>query len=80
MIKYFSMMSLSNYWKNWIGIGRFLTNKLARVILVIFYFIIVLPFGIGVRLFSDFLDLKSTPKWLPKTGQKNSLDDARRMY
>ena len=46
MIKYISMMSLSNYWKNWIG--RFLTNKLARVILVLFYFIIVLPFGVGL--------------------------------
>ena len=40
-----------------------LANFLVRVITFIFYFIFITPFGIFVRLFKDYLDIKREPSW-----------------
>ena len=52
-----------------------------RLFAVIFYFTIFVPFALGVRLFSDPLNLRSAlPQWFERTPVSNSLDDARRQF
>lgn len=52
------MNVLKQVWKRWLKIARVIGNFQGQVILTIFYFILVLPFGIGVALFSDPLKMK----------------------
>jgi len=51
-----------------------------RVIVTLFYFTILVPFGIGSRLFSDALRVRSsnTPQWLERPPVQNGLEEARR--
>lgn len=68
---------IKDFWKGWKAFGHFLGNMLARVVLTIFYFTIFVPFGLGVKLFSDPLHIKSQPRELwrsRKTGDQNLTD------
>ena len=50
-----------------------------RAILTLFYFTILVPFGLGARLFGDSLRLRSASQtWLERPPVASSLDDARR--
>ncbi|NUM49103.1 MAG: hypothetical protein HUU38_30760 [Anaerolineales bacterium] len=50
-----------------------------RVIAVLFYFIVALPFGIGARLFSDPLHLRQRPPaWIDREPVDNRLEGAQR--
>ncbi len=51
---------LSRFWKQWKLIAHKIGNFQSRILLNIFYFIILMPFGLGVKLFSDPLHLKCT--------------------
>ena len=42
----------------WMPIAEVIGNFMNRLFLSVFYFIIVLPFGLAVRLFSDRLGIK----------------------
>jgi len=51
---------------------RFAINTLVRLILVVVYFILLFPFAVFIRLFTDFLDLKRvSPHWVPHNEIKN---------
>ena len=52
----------------------------ARVILSLFYFVIVLPFGLAVRLFADPLGIKGQRQstWTDFPNRSQTLEDARR--
>lgn len=45
-------------WGAWRRFGQWLGDIMARVVLTILYFTVVLPFGVGVRLLADPLRLK----------------------
>ena len=51
-----------------------------RVIVTLFYFTILVPFGLGARLFGDALRIRSnnTPQWLERPPVQNGLEEARR--
>ncbi len=51
-----------------------------RVIVTLFYFTILVPFGIGSRWFGDALRLRSSdqPQWLERPPVQNGLEEARR--
>ncbi len=68
------------YWKKWLEFGQRVSNQVARVILMIIYYVLMFPLGIIVRLTSDFLELKSPPRWMPKEKSENSIESARRMF
>jgi len=52
---------------------------IGRVIATVFYFTILMPFGIISILFTDPLDRKSTQsRWVDRDPVNNSLDDAMR--
>jgi len=56
---------LKNAWAVWKGIARKIGNFQARVILTLLYAVVVLPFGLIARLFSDPLRIKNRPsQWI----------------
>jgi hypothetical protein len=57
-------------------------NLVARVVLSIFYFTVFVPFGVGVRLSMDPLELKATPGslWRPRSTKDQTVADTERQY
>ena len=50
-----------------------------RAVVTLFYFTIMIPFGLGSRLLGDSLQIKSPPqKWLDRPPVQNGLEEARR--
>jgi hypothetical protein len=61
---------LKSLWKSCVRVARWLGNFQARVLLTILYAVVLLPFGICVRLFADPLRIKkSSAKWLSRSRQ-----------
>jgi hypothetical protein len=61
-------LKLKALWKAWTRIAHIIGNFQARVLLTILYVVLVLPFGVIVRLFADPLRIKERPeKWLEET-------------
>jgi hypothetical protein len=56
---------LKRAWQAWKNMARKIGNFQARVLLTIFYAVLMLPFGIAARAFSDPLRIKRRPtEWL----------------
>jgi hypothetical protein len=54
--------------RSWKRVAHAIGNFQARILLTVFYGIIVFPFGIVARLFSDPLRIKHPPtRWLDHT-------------
>lgn len=71
-------------WKKWLAIAQVIGNFQGQVILTLFYFILVLPFGLVISLFTDPLKMKSPlssrsnfGKWRHKP---DDLEAAHRQY
>ncbi len=73
---------LKRLWEGWKRVAHKIGNFQARLILTILYIILVLPFGLGVRLFADPLRIRKRPTaWLDKPGgERMDLDWARRYW
>lgn len=66
-------------WEGWKKFGHALGNFQARLLLTLIYYILVLPFGLAVRLFSDSMNMKKRPgKWFDHPPLPNTLEEARR--
>ena len=66
-------------WQAWKDLAHKIGNFQARVILSIFYAIVVLPFGLGARWFSDPLRIKKRPEqWLDHPNEAYDLEWARK--
>jgi hypothetical protein len=77
------MKVLRAIWTTWKRIGQFIGDFIARVVLSLFYFTLFVPFGVGVRLFGDPLDVKakaSSSWWLERATRDLVIDDARRQF
>jgi hypothetical protein len=74
----------SGLWNAWKGFARKMGNYQSRVLMAFVYFIIVLPFGLGMTLLGDPLNVKQTggnSNWQPKElPLKPSLDEARSQF
>lgn len=68
-------------WEGWKRVGGFIGDVIGRLILTLFYFSLVLPFGLIMRLFGDPLQLKSAtpPSWREREPEDENLDAARRL-
>ncbi len=53
---------LKRLWDGWMRFSHVFGSFMSRLIFSVLYFTVFLPYGIGVRLFSDPLDMKSQPK------------------
>jgi 4-amino-4-deoxy-L-arabinose transferase-like glycosyltransferase len=81
LLRHASSCALNGVWVTWKGIGQFIGDFVARVVLSLFYFTLFVPYGVGARLFGDPLDMKAKAKsswWLERTTRDLALDDARR--
>jgi len=76
------MNIFKRFWEGWKAFGQAMGNLLARVVLTIFYFTIFVPFGVGVRLFGDPLQIKSQPaeQWRPRATGDQKLEEVLRQY
>lgn len=76
------MTVLKKLWTAWKAFGHFLGNIVGRVVLSVFYFTIFVPFGLGVRLLSDPLQIKTRPDslWRPRTTADQTLAQVERQY
>jgi hypothetical protein len=63
----------------WNKFGHAIGNFNARVLLTVLYSIVILPFGLAVRFFSDSLHTKKRPEaWFDHPAIPNTLEEARR--
>jgi hypothetical protein len=70
---------LKRLWEGWKKIAHIIGNFQARVLLTIFYAVLVLPFGIAARLFSDPLRIKQRPtQWLDHPDEATDMQWARK--
>jgi hypothetical protein len=75
------MTILQRIWEGWKRVGQFIGDVLGRLILTLFYFTLVLPFGLIMRLTRDPLSLHraAPPRWRERESDENTLDAARRL-
>lgn len=73
---------IPDFWHGWKAFGQFLADWVARVALTIFYFTILIPFGLGVSLFADPLNIKKkdSPLWQARTTGDRNLKEVLRQY
>jgi hypothetical protein len=57
---------LRRLWEGWKRIAHRIGNVQARVMLTVFYIVIVTPFALAVRALSDPMRFAAPPAWLPK--------------
>ncbi|MGA7459836.1 MAG: hypothetical protein WBW69_06400 [Candidatus Korobacteraceae bacterium] len=63
----------------WSKIGHAIGNFQARILLTVIYSLLILPFGLVVRVFSDSMHMKKRPqKWFDHPPTPNTLEEARR--
>lgn len=74
---------LGRLWQRWKAFAAELGDFQGRILLAWFYFIIVTPFGLLVRLSSDPLNLRigqKTTGWVNRPTANPDLDNARRQF
>ena len=49
---------LRDLWNRWLVLAQKIGKFQSRIVLTVVYFVIVLPFGLGVRLFADPLRIR----------------------
>ena len=77
------MALLKNLWRGWMRFGHFMGDIVGRVVMTLFYFTLLLPFGLVITLFGDPLDMKhqdKAPVWHARTTGDRTLEDARRQF
>jgi hypothetical protein len=75
------MTILRKFWTSWKRVGGFIGDFFGRLILTLFYFTLVLPFGLMMRIFRDPLSLRRNepPSWQARDDDDTTLDSARRL-
>jgi hypothetical protein len=71
---------LRRLWEGWKRFGRKMGDVQARVLLTVFYFVILAPFALVIRFKADPLGLKRGGGWLPVTRAGDPLERARRQF
>ena len=70
-------------WSAWKKFGQAIGDIVARVVLTVFYFTVLVPFGVGVRLFGDPLQLTPSAggvRWRARREADTNLEAARRQF
>lgn len=72
---------LKRIWDAWKRVAQKIGNFQARALLTILYAVLILPFGLAVRWFSDPLRIKRRPQeWLDHGETPATVDWARRQW
>lgn len=73
-------MLLRRLWEGWKRFGRKVGDFQARLLLTLFYFVMLAPFALVVRFKADPLGLTRGGGWLPVTRAGDPLERARRQF
>ena len=74
---------LETIWNRWKQFGQLIGDVFARIVLTVLFFTVLVPFGIGVRLFGDPLRVKSENPgtcWTKYSGDAANLLLSRRQF
>lgn len=77
---------MKKLWKRfmawWMPIAEAIGHFMNRVFLSVFYFVIVLPFGLAVRLFADPLNINRDPQtgWSEFSDRASTVEKGRLQY
>ncbi|HVO27474.1 MAG TPA: hypothetical protein VMW56_28000 [Candidatus Margulisiibacteriota bacterium] len=73
---------LRTVWERWKKIARAIGVVQTRILMVVFYFLFVLPIGLLMRMRGDPLHLKEPQgsNWTPHRSQDANLETARRQF
>ena len=74
---------LTRCWEGWKGLAIEMGSYQSRILLAFFYFLVVTPFGILVRLFSDPLKTKSLARlsfWEDRSEIRGEVSAAKRQF
>ena len=72
---------LRRLWEGWKRVSRAIGNFQARLLLTIFYVVLVAPIGLFVRLFADPLRIRRPcERWLEKDADEANMVAARRQW
>lgn len=66
-------------WKSWLAVGHRIGTFNSRVILTVFYFLVIMPYAVAMRLFGDPLHLKHKG-WHSRTTKDLTLKDVSRQF
>lgn len=68
-------------WERWTIIGEVYGDFQARLFAVLFYFTILVPFALGVRLLSDPLRIrKPDTQWIARAPVGHTVEEAQRQF
>lgn len=73
----------SHGWSRWRELSQKAADTQARILLTVFYFTVMLPFGVVFGLLKDPLNIKRRPQgtyWLDRKPSSESLADAKRQF
>ena len=67
-------------WDGWLVVARAIGNFNARLLLSLFYFLVILPLGLITGAAKDFLGIRRRPPstWHPKADPQCTLEEGRR--
>ena len=72
---------LKELWQGWVRVSKKIADFQARLLLSLFYLLMVFPLGLIARLFSDPLARKkTTAAWESRQSPPPRLEDARRQF
>jgi len=69
-------------WERWQIIARINGDYIARLVVNLFFFTIMVPFALGVKFLTDPLSLRknASSQWLPRKPVGAKLDEARSQF
>ena len=69
-------------WTRWMKIAQVIGDFQSRVVLSLFYFVIVLPFGLVIRLFGDPLKIRKDrgSSWTDFDARATTVEKAKRQF
>lgn len=72
---------LKALWRGWLIVARKIGHFQVQVILMLFYFVIMAPFALVMRIFTDPLDLRGTGSWRPLPSKSiKTLEEAKQQF
>jgi hypothetical protein len=72
---------LKELWQRWVKVAKIIGDFQARLMLSLFYLLLILPIGLIARLFADPLALKkSRVSWDTRQSAPPRIEDARRQF
>lgn len=72
-----------NFWQNWKRYGGYIGDFQSRLFLTVFYFTVMVPFGLLVRLLRDPLHLRkqiTTSTWVKGKAKGTDLNSSRYQF